>query len=81
MIGSSYPQWYAHDGEIHDSGLQRFVAQLSSLAWFSCCMVTVTYGGLGKHLYDTTYKEVYWLFRVCPFFYLKRRTQLLAKIY
>lgn len=56
-----------------------FLAQLSSLAWFSCCLGIVTHGGLGKHLYDTTYKEVYWFFRVCPLSGLRNELCCLEK--
>ena len=49
-----------------------FLAQFSSLAWLSCCLGIVTHGGLGKHLYDTTYKEVYWFSRVCPLYWPKK---------
>ena len=43
--------------------------QIGVVGWLGCSIGMVTHGGAGKHIYDLTYQEFYWFFRVgSPFF-------------
>lgn len=37
---------------------------MGSIVWMALTIPAVTYGGVGKHLWDITYKEFFWYFKV-----------------
>ena len=39
-------------------------AQLGTMSWMGCQIAMVTHGGVGKHIWDVSYEELYWFFRV-----------------
>lgn len=39
-------------------------AALGVVSWFSLAIVIVVKGGAGQHIYDITYMEVYWFYKV-----------------
>lgn len=38
--------------------------QLGTMSWMGCQIAMVTHGGVGKHIWDVSYEELYWFFRV-----------------
>ena len=40
-------------------------SQLFAITWFALGIAMVVNGGGGKHLYDVTYLELNWYYRVC----------------
>lgn len=34
------------------------------MGWMGCQVAMVTHGGVGKHIWDVNYVELYWFFRV-----------------
>ena len=40
--------------------------QLGTMSWMGCQIAMVTHGGVGKHIWDVSYEELYWFFRVSP---------------
>ena len=45
--------------------LTKRKTQLVVIAWFATGIGMVVYGGGGKHIWDVTYLEYNWYYRVC----------------
>lgn len=45
---------------------------MSAIAWMAITIPTATQGGLGKHIWDVTYMEYYWYFKVTPLLSMDR---------
>lgn len=48
-------------------------AALTTVTFMAMTIGMAVYGGAGKHLYDMTYQEADWFYRVCSLFFFVRK--------